>query len=256
MTDHVGRMAESLGPRVELVEYGSGSSIKTRRLLAALESPAAYVPVDISREHLVATAEALDHEFPGLEVLPVCADFTRPFEVPTPSRPTDRRAVYFPGSTIGNFEPEAATTLLRQMADECGSGGGILIGADLVKDPDVLRQAYDDAAGVTAAFDLNLLRRINRELQADFDLGAFEHRAPWDPEHQRIEMQLVSLRQQTVHIGDAAFEFMPGESIHTEYSHKYTLESFAELASGAGLEIAEVWTDREQWFSVQLLTVR
>lgn len=251
MRSRIGEMAEAAGPEALVIEWGSGSSVKTRMLLEHLVRPVAYVPVDISREHLVASAESLAARFPAVQVLPVCADFTRPFPVPEPAQPARRRVLYFPGSTIGNFVPEVATRLLGQMAEQVGPGGRLLIGVDLRKDPDVLQAAYDDAQGVTAQFNLNLLRRANRELGADFDLSGFRHEAIWDDELGRIEMRLVSLREQTVRIGGKRFSFAPEERIHTEDSHKYTLEGFEALAAEAGFVRDRVWTDPQRLFSVQ-----
>ncbi|MBC8069499.1 MAG: L-histidine N(alpha)-methyltransferase [Deltaproteobacteria bacterium] len=252
MREHMPAIAAALGSGITLVEYGSGSSLKTRLLLDELSSIAAYVPVDISREHLMGAAASLRREFPGLRVEPVCADFTSAFDVPVP-RSAGRRVVYFPGSTIGNFEPEAAAGLLRQMARIAGDDGGLLVGVDLRKPVAVLEPAYNDAAGVTAAFNLNLLRRIDRELGGDFDLSRFEHRAYFDEQHGRIVMTLVSRCAQLVTVGGQRFRFAEGETIRTEYSHKYTLEGFAALAGQAGLRVEQVWTDPQQWFSVQLL---
>ena len=256
MEAHAGEMARALGERLRLVEYGSGSSIKTRLLLDALPEPSAYVPVDISREHLLRSARGLAREYPSIPILPLCGDFTRPLEIPEPAHPARRTAVYFPGSTIGNFEHDAARTLLSVVRSEVGTGGALLIGVDLRKDEATLVRAYDDAAGVTAAFNKNLLVHINRELGADFELAAFRHEARWIDEPGRIEMHLVSLRAQEVQIGSERFHFAQGESICTEHSHKYTLDGFAELARSAGFEVAQVWTDPEPLFSVQLLVGR
>ncbi len=253
MEAHASSMAELLASDCLVVEYGSGSGAKTRLLLDQITRPAAYVPVDISREHLLATATSLNQEYPELEVLPVCADFTRPFPLPSPLRRPRRTAVYFPGSTIGNFTSEAATALLREARSRIGADGVLLIGVDLVKEPAVLERAYDDRAGVTAAFNLNLLRRMNRELGADFDLSRFSHRARWCSESSRIEMHLVSDQPQTVHLGEETLRFTAGETICTEYSHKYTLDSFASLAEAVGLRVEKVWTDPERLFSVQAL---
>ena len=245
-------MAAALGPRCLLVEYGSGSSTKTRLLLEQLEDPAAYVPVDISREHLLRSASALSAGHPRLAVLPVCADFTRPFELPPVPRAL-RRAAYFPGSTIGNFAPAEARKFLAHVAEQCGPGGLLLIGVDLRKSRAILEPAYDDAQGVTAEFNRNLLRRINRELGANFDLTAFDHRAFWNAAEGRVEMHLVSRREQAVRIGGRCIAFARGESIHTENSHKYELAGFAALARSAGFEVLRVWTDDARLFSVQLL---
>jgi dimethylhistidine N-methyltransferase len=256
MEQHAEEMAEALGPRCLLIEYGSGSGLKTPLLLERLPDPAGYVPVDISREHLLASAAKLAEQFGGLEVCPVWADFTGPFTVPATTRSARRRAVYFPGSTIGNFGPEQAVVLLKGIAALSGPGGGLLIGVDLLKPAAVVEPAYNDAAGVTAAFNLNLLARINRELGADFDLAGFEHRALFDSEHSRIAMHLVSRARQTVHVGGSAVSFAEGESICTEYSYKYSREAFRELADTAGLDVRQVWTDPQGLFSVQYLAVR
>ena len=247
-------MATALGPRVLLVEPGSGSSVKTCLLLEHLRAPRAYVPVDISREHLVAAADRLNRRYPALEVLPVCADFSQLFALPLPRRPAVRTVIYFPGSTIGNFEPVAALQLLKRLRRLAGRDGGLLIGTDLQKDEVVLERAYNDAAGVTAAFNLNLLRRLNRELQSDFDLSRFRHRAVYNRAEGRIEMHLVSLDDQTVNVADETIRFRADEIVVTEYSYKHTLSGFAALAAQAGLAVKQVWTDDRRWFSVQYLT--
>jgi dimethylhistidine N-methyltransferase len=249
---HAGAMAAALGPRCLLVEYGSGSSTKTQLLLERLVRPAGYVPVDISREHLLRSAAALSARHPGLRVIPVCADFTQPFALPRVPGAL-RRAAYFPGSTIGNFAAAEARKFLTQVAEQCGSGGALLIGADLRKPRAILEPAYDDARGVTAEFNRNLLRRINRELGADFDCAAFDHRAFWNAAEGRVEMHLVSRRDQVVELAGRRIPFARGESIHTESSHKYDLAGFAELARSAGFEVERVWTDDAALFSVQLL---
>ena len=251
---HGGEMAAALGPGVRLIELGSGSALKTELLLARLDSPAAYVPVEISREHLQAAAARIAADFPELEVLPVTADFTEPFDLPEPKRSRVRRNVaFFPGSTIGNFPRAMAADLLRATRREVGTGGAMLIGVDLVKDRAVLERAYNDAAGVTAQFNLNLLVRLNRELGADFDVGGFRHEAVWDDVHERIEMRLVSTRPQSVQVAGRTFDFAAGEILVTEYSHKYTPDGFRALAEANGFSVAKIWTDPEQLFSVQLL---
>lgn len=248
-------MAACLGPRCLLIEYGSGSGKKTEILLAALEEPVGYVPIDISCDHLMASAARLNQRFPGLEVLPVCADYTGSYEVPVPSRSFGRRAVYFPGSTIGNFDREQAVEFLAAVAGTCGAGGALLIGVDLRKDRRTLERAYNDELGVTAAFNLNVLVRLNRELGADFDVRAFRHLAFWNDEEGRIEMHLESLVPQSVGIGGSEVRFEEGETICTEYSYKYTPEGFRELAGEAGFAVGRVWMDGERLFSVQYLTV-
>jgi dimethylhistidine N-methyltransferase len=249
----VDEMAIAIGPDALLVEYGSGSSLKTRLLLDVLERPAAYVPVDISRDHLLKSAESLAQDYPGLPVLPVCADFTQPFRIPETEREPRRRVVYFPGSTIGNFTRDRATSLLKGVAEVCGPGGALLIGVDLKKDRQTLERAYDDSQGVTAAFNRNMLVRMNRELDADFDVDRFQHRAVWKEDVGRVEMHLVSEIEQTVEIDGEEIHFAEGEHICTEHSHKYTLEDFAEMGASAAFRVDHVWTDPAARFSVQLL---
>jgi dimethylhistidine N-methyltransferase len=249
-------MAEMAGPDCCLVEFGSGSSLKTRVLLDHMgRQLAAYVPVDISLEHLANTAARLRRAYPRLNVVPVCADFTQPIDLPDGRTYGRRRIVYFPGSTIGNFNRDAARRLLRMIARACGEGGGLLIGVDLDKDRQTLERAYDDSLGVTAAFNLNLLRRINRELDGDFRLNRFRHRAHYNAQAGRIEMHLISLANQRVSIGGEEIPFARDETIHTESSHKYSLEGFRSLAESAGMVVRRVWTDSRQWFSVQYLEV-
>lgn len=258
MRNHVEGIATALGPAVRLVEYGSGSGLKTRMLLRHLDLPVAYVPVEISHSALAGSIAELEREFPNIEMLPVCADFTHPVTVPRAARAPRRTVVYFPGSTLGNFAASDALRLLRQMRDEAGQGGGVLdggvlIGVDLVKDKAVLEAAYNDAAGVTAEFTLNLLSRLNRELGANFDLAGFRHRARYSTLAGRIETSIVSTRAQDVHIDGCSFHFAPDEAMQVEWSCKYTLDGFARLAKRAGLRVGEGWTDRESQFSVQWL---
>jgi L-histidine N-alpha-methyltransferase len=253
MHGHALEMAHVIGPEAALIEFGSGTSLKTRLLLDQLENPVAYVPVDISREHLFTTAGALAKDYSDLHIVPVCADFTQPFELPNFIRAAQRRVVYFPGSTIGNFDRTQARALLVRMRELVGKHGAVLIGIDLRKDPQILERAYADAAGVTAEFNINALRHLNRELGANFDLEAFDHLAVWVEDDSRIEMHLVSKRDQVVQIGSEKVRFERGEHLRTEYCHKYTLDSFNELAATAGLAVKRVWTDPNQMFSVQLL---
>jgi dimethylhistidine N-methyltransferase len=254
---HAPEMADLLGPGCVVIEYGSGSSLKTRLLLDAVHRPpAAYVPVDISHEHLHKSARTLAQQYPDIEVVPVCADFTQPFDLPALQGSYQRRVVYFSGSTIGNFGPLEAYHLLAQIGKLAGVGGGLLIAADLKKDPSILEPAYNDAAGVTAMFNLNLLARINRELGADFALDQFRHHACYNAKVGRIEMYLISNVAQAVHVGGHRFDFAAGERICTEYSYKYGLEEFADLARQAGLSVDRVWTDPQGLFSVQMLTVQ
>jgi len=250
---HAAQMAACIGPRALLLEPGSGSSRKTRLLLDALVDAVAYVPVDISRTHLLHAARALQAAYPRLEVLPVCADFTLSIEVPRPRRAASRAVVFFPGSTLGNFDPPEAVRLLERMRRAAGAGGALLVGIDLVKEPAVLERAYNDAAGITAAFNMNLLTRLNRELAADFDPAAFRHEALWVPAASRIEMRLVSLRSQAAHVAGRRIEFAAGERWITEHCHKYTAESFARQARAAGWTPRRSWTDPLGYFSVHYL---
>ncbi len=256
LREHAGAMAARLGPECLLVEYGSGSSIKTRLLLEALEEPAGYVPVDISREHLARSAGVLDARHPGLEVLPVCADYTGDYSLPQPSGAVRRVGIYFPGSTIGNFTPPQAREFLAHTAEVSGESGGLLIGVDLKKDRELLERAYDDAEGVTAAFNKNVLTRANREVGSDFDLDAFRHVALYDEKEGRIEMHLESTRPQVVRVGSERFDLHAGERIHTENSYKYEVQEFGALASSAGYRPDAVWTDPDSLFSVHYLSVR
>lgn len=255
MQERVQEMASLLGPNCLLIEYGSGSSAKIRMLLNALETPVGYVPIDISKELLAQAVTALASAYPGLEVLPVCADYTSAFEIPVPARRVDRRIVYYPGSTFGNFDPEVGKKFLKQIATVC-QGGGLLIGLDLKKDATLLHHAYNDRQGVTEQFNKNLLVRINQELGGNFQLDQFEHYAFFNPTEGRIEMHLVSLKHQTVRIGEVEIFFALGESIWTENSYKFTLESFASFAATVGLTVQHVWTDPQQFFSVLYLTVQ
>ena len=255
MRDAGAEIAARLGPDVLLIEYGSGSSTKTRILLDHLERPAGYVPIDISREQLQRSADKLAHAYPRLTVEPVCADYTAPFELPRLGAKSGRRVAYYPGSTIGNFVPEDARRFLARIADMSGSSGGLLIGVDLKKDPLMLHRAYNDALGITASFNLNILRRLNRELGTDFALDQFRHYAFYNPVFARVEMHLVSLKEQVVHVGKLRVRFDRGESIWTEGSYKYNLHEFADLAASAGWRVEQVWTDDRMLFSVQYLEV-
>jgi L-histidine Nalpha-methyltransferase len=250
MERHAAEMAGLLGPRCLLIEYGSGSSLKTRRLLDRLREPASYVPIDVSGEHLRHSARALSEEYPDVEVLPLCADFTRPLGLPACRKVASRRVVYFPGSTLGNFTPEGALALLRQTAVLCGQGGGLLLGVDLRKNPRVIEAAYNDRQGVTASFNRNIMVRGNRELGADFDIEQFVHRAFYNTAQGRIEMHLVSRRDQVVRVGGVPSVFVKGESIHTENSYKYSLLDLVELAWAGGFAAERIWTDERQYFSV------
>ena len=263
---HAQGIADRIGANALLVELGSGASTKTRLLLDRLPDLAAYVPVDISRTHLMAAAQRIASAYPGLEVLPACADFTQAFPLPRTRRTPSRVVVFFPGSTIGNFDPPAAIELMKVMrriatgtatarlgSSQAASAGGLVIGFDLVKDPAILERAYDDSAGVTAEFNLNVLRRLNRDLGADFDLQAFRHEAIWVPTANRIEMRLVSRVAQTVTIAGEAISFAAEERIVTEHCHKYTPGLFAAQAGAAGWTARQTWADERNYFHVQYL---
>jgi dimethylhistidine N-methyltransferase len=251
LRDQIAPIVEAVGPNVQLVELGSGSSVKTQILLDALLDPIAYTPIDISREHLWQSAERIHRAYPSLQVQAVCADYTEPFSVPDPRRTPARRVVFFPGSTIGNFDEDEARRFLRRIADIVGVGGGLLIGVDLRKSEEVLIAAYDDAQGVTAEFNLNALHRLNREAGADFAVDQFEHRSIWNRELGRIEMHLVSRVEQSVEVAGQCFDFAAGEAVRTESAYKYGLEQFAAIADGFRVE--RVWQDSERRFSVQYL---
>ena len=253
LRDNVRKFAALMPKEAALIEFGAGSAHKAKILLNAAPQVTAYVPVDISAEFLVDEARRLERDIPRIAVHPVAADFTRPFEIPAAVRHRPRVG-FFPGSTIGNFERPQAVEFLKQAAEILGPGAVFIVGADRVKDEAVLQAAYNDAAGVTAAFNLNLLTRMNRELGADFDLDAFAHTAPYNRELARIEMHLESTREQTVNLLGHRIEFRKGETIHTECSHKFTVESFTAMATDAGWRTAEVISSADDYFSVYVLT--
>ncbi|MEM7577379.1 MAG: L-histidine N(alpha)-methyltransferase [Planctomycetota bacterium] len=248
------QLARFVGDHAHLIELGSGSSTKTPLLLDRLPTLSSYTPIDISENHLADAARRIQHRYPQLYVDPVVADYCDDWSIPESPKPPARRVAYFPGSTIGNFDPDHARAFLDDLAHKLGPDGRLVIGVDLKKSPDVLIPAYDDAQGTTAAFNFNLLVRLNREADADFDLDAFTHEARWNETLGRIEMHLVSRRDHVVRVAGQKIHFRRGETIHTESSHKHTLEGFAELASA--FEIHEVLTDDAGLFSVQCLSVR
>jgi dimethylhistidine N-methyltransferase len=252
LEEHAADIACLLPQDCALIEFGSGSGQKARLLLRAASHIAAYLPIDISSAFMRREAERVRRGFPALAVIPVEADFTRPFDLPTAVANLPS-AGFFPGSTIGNFEPHEAGTFLRHVARMLGPTGLFIIGVDLIKDPAILHAAYNDAAGVTAQFNLNLLTRINRELRANFDLDAFDHHAFYNGEFQRIEMHLASTKPQKVRICGETIDFRAGETIHTENSYKYSIESFTALARGSGWAPLAVCTDAQQYFSVHVL---
>jgi L-histidine N-alpha-methyltransferase len=253
MLDNINEIVGLVGKQASLIEFGSGSSLKTRVLLKHLSDLAAYVPVDISKDFLLDSADQIRSEFPHIDVLPVVADFTKHFDLPTPKIMPLRNITYFPGSTIGNFTYDAALELLKVMRHEARETGALLIGVDLQKDPEIIENAYNDSAGITAEFNVNVLRHLNRDYGADFDLETFSHDARYDPEEGRIVIRLISEKDQVVHLGDEKIDIADGEAILTEYSHKYTLDGFSEMAKQAGFDVKRVWTDANRLFSVQYL---
>ncbi|MBN9088949.1 MAG: L-histidine N(alpha)-methyltransferase [Reyranella sp.] len=247
---HAADIGRRAGPGCALIEFGSGSSVKSRLLIEALPELALYAPIDISREHLDTTAARLRRDYPRLNVLPVCADFMKPV---LPIESGGRRLGFFPGSTVGNLTPSEATVFLRHTRELLGDDGALVLGVDLKKDPQRLHDAYNDAAGVTAAFTLNLLRRLNRELHATFDLAAFAHEAFYDEAEGRIEIYFRSLKKQSVMVAGQRFDFAAGERVHTEYSYKYDTADLSALAASGGFRVAETWTDPERLFAVVYL---
>ncbi|MEJ8845984.1 L-histidine N(alpha)-methyltransferase [Variovorax rhizosphaerae] len=254
LTDRAAEIANHIGPAAEIVEFGAGSLTKVRLLLDALETPRRYLPIDISGEHLEGAVARLRADYPGLEVVPIVADYTRRFALPSPETVGGRRVGFFPGSTLGNFSPEEALAFL-QSAARMLRGGGLLLGVDLIKDPALLHEAYNDAQGVTAAFNVNLLHRANAELGADFSPGNFTHAAFYNAPLQRVEMHLVSKRAHAVSLLGERFTFAEGETIHTENSHKFSIDGLRTLAVKAGFGIGPVWTDADRLFSVHWLPV-
>ncbi|MBT2323586.1 L-histidine N(alpha)-methyltransferase [Variovorax paradoxus] len=252
LTECAPEIAQQIGPNAEIVEFGAGSLTKVRLLLDALETPKRYVPIDISGEHLEAAAQRLRDDYPRLAVQPLVADYTMPLVLPARGGRMGQRVGFFPGSTLGNFSPDEALAFL-QLAQRLLRGGGLLVGVDLVKDPALLHAAYNDAQGVTAAFNLNLLRRANAELDTDFDPEGFTHAAFYNAPLRRVEMHLVSRRAQTVTLDGERFDFDEGETIHTENSHKFTVAGLRTLAVKAGFRPAAVWTDPKRLFSVHWL---
>ncbi|MEE2565646.1 L-histidine N(alpha)-methyltransferase [Hyphobacterium marinum] len=246
-------IAKRAGPGAVVIEPGSGSSTKIDKLLGSLDDPAAYVGLDISKDHLLAACEDLSRRWPSLKIGAICADFTRHVDLHDMPIPEGRRLVFFPGSTIGNFEPDEARELLKGIRDWLRPEDGFLIGVDRVKPRGVLEAAYDDAGGVTADFNLNLLTRINRELDGTIDTAAFEHRSIWNDAKSRIEMHLVATRDMDFTVSEQAFTMTKGETIHTENSHKFTVASFQALARSAGLEPVADWSDDDSYFTLHWL---
>lgn len=256
MRDNIPEILRFIPQNSLLIELGSGSSLKTRMLLDNHPNLAGYVPVDISEEFLLDTAEKLRIRYPEIPIIPMVADYTHPFKITDLDIQHDHVIVYFPGSTIGNFLPEQAVTFLRQISSICENDGGLLIGVDLKKDPKILEKAYNDNQGVTAAFNMNILTRLNRELDANFDTDAFRHEAVYNQAFGRVEMHLISLQEQDIKVGDDIIHLRKGESIHTENSYKYDISRFNKMAENAGFTLQNVWTDENNYFGVLYLTLQ
>ena len=254
LQSHAGEMSGCMGENADIIEFGAGSLQKIRYLLNVARNPARYVPMDISGPHLKAASAELQTEFVTLKILPVVADYTNPWHLPSALLGTGKRVAFFPGSTIGNFSPPQAHTFFQNCVQHL-SGGALLLGVDLIKSPEVLHAAYNDSQGVTAAFNLNILTRANRELGCDFDLTQFAHSAFYNAPLKRIEMHLLSLKSQIVHLNGVAYAFEQGETLHTEYSHKFTIAGVQQAAHSAGLETGPVWTDPHQYFGLFWLTI-
>jgi dimethylhistidine N-methyltransferase len=254
LQSHAADMSECMGENADIIEFGAGSLQKIRYLLNVAINPARYVPMDISGPHLKAASAELQTEFVTLKILPLVADYTNPWHLPSSLPGTGKRIAFFPGSTMGNFSPEQAHTFFQNCVQHL-SGGALLLGVDLIKSPEVLHAAYNDSQGVTAAFNLNMLTRANRELGCDFDLMQFAHSAFYNAPLKRIEMHLLSLKSQIVHLNGVAYAFEQGETLHTEYSHKFTIAGVQQAAHSAGLETGPVWTDPHQYFGLFWLTI-
>lgn len=255
LRQHLAEAAQLIGPQTRIVEYGSGAGEKIKLLLDNLEKPSAYTPIDISREQLIHASQLLQHDYPTLEVLPVCADYAAELSLPTPTTPFNRTVVFFPGSTIGNFNPDEALGFLKRFHRLCLQGaeaGMLLIGYDLKKDRATLEAAYNDSQGVTAEFNLNLLHRINNELDGHFAIDQWDHEARWNESNGAVEMHLVSRTEQVARINGDTFPFKTGQSIHTENSFKYSNAEFKSLAEAAGFRRIRDWSDAEQKFEVAL----
>ncbi len=249
---HATALAAQVGPHAALVEYGSGAGVKVRLLLDQLQSPVAYVPVDVSREQLLQVAAERAAQYPALRIVPVCADYTQPLDLPSVPGAA-RRVAFFPGSTIGNFHPTEAAAFLRRVRHTVGNDGGLILGVDRRKDPDTLHAAYNDSAGVTAAFNLNALTHLNRDLDGSFDISAFKHKAFFNDEASRIEMHLESVKEQRVQLAGQTFHFEAGETILTECSYKYDEPRLTALVEGGGFTIDTLYTDNQHWFWIAWL---
>ena len=255
MNRYIDEIADSIGEKCLLIELGSGSSMKVRLLLDHLIDPVGYVPIDISSEHLIRASDSLATDYPRIKIIPIYADYTQAFNFPDIKFGYSKKVVYYPGSTIGNFTPRYAARFIGRIAKRSGRGSGLLIGIDLKKDRYTLEAAYNDRYGITAAFNLNILQRLNRELGADFDTSRWKHHAFYNENEGRIEMHLVSLDDQRVNVNGTPIKLKKDETILTEYSYKYTTEEFENLVRNS-FELAKVWTDQDEKFSIQYLIAR
>ena len=255
MTENIDEICSVLGDNCLLIELGSGSSKKIRLLLTGLKNPAGYVPIDISEEHLLNSVQILARDYPRLRIYPISADYTQPFNIPEIEQNPSKKVIYYPGSTIGNFEPAYASEFLNRIACELEKGDGLLIGIDLKKKKKIIEDAYNDQKGVTAEFNLNMLERLNREIGSNFDLNNFEHLAFYNNEHGRIEMHLKSLKNQTVRVNGSSVRYIEGETILTEYSYKFSVGDFEELVSDS-YNLSKIWTDKENKFGILYFTVK
>jgi dimethylhistidine N-methyltransferase len=251
---HAVDMARFMGENVDIIEFGAGSLQKIRYLLKAAIKPSRYVPMDISGVHLQEASIELQKEFPTLDIKPLVGDYTDPWQLPSPLVGGGKRVAFFPGSTLGNFSPDQVAVFFRNCRQHL-AGGALLLGVDLIKAPDILHKAYNDAQGLTAAFNLNVLARANRELGCDFDMTQFAHSAFYNAPLHRIEMHLLSLEQQVVHLNGVAYAFEQGETLHTEYSHKFTIAGLQQAAQEAGLQAGPVWTDPQHYFGLLWLNI-
>ncbi|MGK7371353.1 MAG: L-histidine N(alpha)-methyltransferase, partial [Candidatus Halalkalibacterium sp. M3_1C_030] len=252
LEDHIEEIADAVGNQSVIVELGSGNSTKTRLLLDHMSDISAYVPVEISEDYLMKTVRSLKDEYPDLSIKPVCADYTKPFQIPPIAKPFEYYVIFYPGSTIGNFRPERAQQFLKTISKLLVPGGGMLVGVDLKKEREILEAAYNDAKGVTAEFNRNMLVRMNRELNADFRIKEFEHLAFYNEEKGRIEMHLLSKKEQEVHLNGEVIHLEEDETIHTENSYKYSQDEFKSLVS-EWFEVKKKWTDEDDLFSMQYL---
>lgn len=255
LSDNAAEIGAVFGEKAVLIEYGAGAGVKTEIVLSALDKPECYVPVDIAGDFLESSAERLRRRFPSLAIRPIVADFTADFDLPS-DLSTEGRGAFFPGSTLGNLGHAEALALFRRVRGHVGNSGRFVVGIDLKKDIQTLLAAYDDKAGVTAAFNLNILTRINRELGGSFDLASFEHEARWNEEASAVEMHLVCVSQTRATVGERTFTFEGGETIHTESSRKYDLDDFTKLSNAAGWSVDRVWTDAKSLFAVVALAAR